>query len=346
MTTEDDYLRSVERMLRGIAPEHRTAVLEDLRGHFADAEDAGLPVDETIRGLGSPKEIADRALEEFDGVDAGAVKGRAERAWRVLQGSAVVLAVVIGVVVAFILPTHTIASSGDGGSSVDHLTVLQNDGIWVALLTLIPAMIAAVPVLVSQAARLAVSVICAMLVTVLMFISMWTIGGFFLPVVLMSWAALIVWARMRTAGFGIVWRIAGGALTALPVLAGLGSFGIPPGFGGPLGFGIPRRYADYTEAPGPSIGIEGGGWVLLAGLLALGVLIAVGYRWAGWALAALGAAVLVTGLVSGGLLTLLVIWLGGWWLTIGLAHAVATTRLRDVDTNGTTGTDAGNRAQV
>src|SRR5690606_8967394 len=105
MTTEDDYLRAVERMLRGIAPEHRATVLDDLRGHFADAEEAGRPVVETIRALGAPQEIAERAREEF-GADAGAADVRAEHAWRVLQGAAVVVAVVIGVVVAFIMPSY------------------------------------------------------------------------------------------------------------------------------------------------------------------------------------------------------------------------------------------------
>src|SRR5690606_40328428 len=62
MTTEDDYLRSVERMLSAISPEHRTAVLEDLRGHFADAEEAGRPFDEVVRGLGYPTVIAVRAV--------------------------------------------------------------------------------------------------------------------------------------------------------------------------------------------------------------------------------------------------------------------------------------------
>ncbi|BDZ40058.1 hypothetical protein GCM10025863_26720 [Microbacterium suwonense] len=66
MTAEDTYLHAVERMLHGIAPEHRATVLDDLRGHFADAEEAGRPIEETIRALGAPQEIADRAREEFE----------------------------------------------------------------------------------------------------------------------------------------------------------------------------------------------------------------------------------------------------------------------------------------
>ena len=73
MTTEDTYLRSVERMLSSIAPEHRDAVLDDLRGHFADAVEAGRSIDDVIAGLGSPAEISERAAEEFPGPTAGTV---------------------------------------------------------------------------------------------------------------------------------------------------------------------------------------------------------------------------------------------------------------------------------
>ncbi|MGF2949587.1 HAAS signaling domain-containing protein [Microbacterium alcoholitolerans] len=307
MSTEDTYLRSVERMLRDIAPEHRTAVLDDLREHFADAADAGQPVDETIRGLGTPRTIAERAHEEF-GVASAESDARAERAWRVLQGAAVVMAVVTGVVVAFIMPSF----ATDEGLK----TLFEMQGLWPALIALVPALITVVPLAVGRAARTPVTIICAGLVTALALIGGFTIGGFFLPSVLLSWAALVAWVRLRGSGFGIGWRIAGGVLAALPVL----SFLIPV-FGG-----MPGRYAD--DPVGPSVGIDSWGWVLLAGVLALAALIVVGFRAAGWALTAIGLFVLIVGLVSGGLLTLLFVWLGGLWLTIGLTHAVTAARRR------------------
>ncbi|MFD5214201.1 HAAS signaling domain-containing protein [Microbacterium sp. NPDC058345] len=322
MTAEDAYLRSVERMLRGIGPEHRIAVLDDLRAHFADAEEAGRPVDDTIASLGTPNEIAERAHEEF-GADRAAAEGRAERAWRMLQGAAAVSALVIGVVVAFIMPTHTIATSEGGASVLQHLTILQNDGVWVALLILVPAVVAAVPLVVARAARLAVAAIGGTLLTLLTVIAAFTtVGMFFLPVVLLSWTALIAWARLRGPGFGRGWRIAGGVLAATPVLLSGGLLGGPFGFE----FGPPRRYADYSEGGGPDFGVEAAGWALVAVIIALAVLIAIGFRWAGWALAALALVVLVTGLVAGSMLALLFVWLGGWWLTIGLAHAVTAVK--------------------
>lgn len=302
MTTEDDYLRSVERMLRGIGPEHRTAVLEDLRGHFADAEDAGRPVDEIIRSLGTPTEIADRAVEEF-GADADGTGARAEWAWRVLQGAAVAVALVIGVVVAFIMPSHTIATSDGGVSSLDHLTVFENDGLWVALIALAPAVVTALPMVVPRSARTVVASIAATLLTLMALVGGFTIGGYFFPVVLLAWAALIVWIRLQGSGFGGLAHITGGALAIAPtllLLAGIGTAG--------------------------AFDISAWAWPVLAAIVALAVLISLGKCTAGWLLAAIGLIILIGGLVSGELLSMLLIWLGGWWLTIGLAHAVAASR--------------------
>lgn len=299
MATEDEYLRSVERMLRSIAPANRTAVVDDLRAHFADAEDAGRSVDDTIRGLGTPREIAERAREEFGSNDS-----RADRAWRILQGAAVVVAIIIGVVVAFIMPSY---STSEGTQ-----TLTEANGLWVALIALVPALVALVPMAVPARARVLTASVAGVLLTAMALIGGFTIGGFFLPTVLASWAALIVWARLRGRGFGIGWRIAGGMLTALPVLAFL-----LPVFGG-----MPGRYAD----PGSDLQLSAWAWPFLAAVLVLAVLIAIGYRAAGWVLAVIGAVLVLWALVSGGLLTLLVIWLGGWWLTIGLAHAVTATK--------------------
>ncbi|GAA3935866.1 HAAS signaling domain-containing protein [Microbacterium soli] len=306
MTTRDDYLRSVERMLGDIAPAHRGAVLDDLRAHFADAEDAGQPVDETIRSLGTPAEIAERAAEEF-GTDAAGAAPRAERAWRVLQGAAVALAILVAVVAAFIMPSYT---TGDGTTE----TLVEVNGLWAALIALVPALVALVPVAVPRRARTATASVAAVLLTAMAVIGGFTLGGFYLPTVMLSWAALIAWVRMRRSGFGIAWRIVGGVLAALPVL----------GFLVPVLGGLVGRYADPASAP--TFDVSAWGWPFLAAVLVLAVVIAIGSRPAGWVLAALGLVMVAWALVSGQLLTMLGIWLGGLWLTIGLAHAVTTQR--------------------
>ncbi|MFC5433277.1 hypothetical protein ACFPJ2_06240 [Microbacterium suwonense] len=319
MTAEDTYLHAVERMLHGIAPEHRATVLDDLRGHFADAEEAGRPIEETIRALGAPQEIADRAREEFGAEDSRAEVTRAEFAWRVLQGAAVVLAIVIGVVVAFIMPSYagsvdTMSSDGTSTHVDMTQTLTEVNGLWVALIALVPALIALVPMVVPRRARTATASAAAVLLTLMAVVGGFTIGGFFLPTVMLGWAALIAWVRLRRSGFGVTWRIVGGVLAALPVL----------GFLLPVFRGMPGRYADPAE--GSDFQISAWGWPFLAAVLVLAVLIAIGYRAAGWVLAALGLVMLAWALVSGELFALLVIWLGGLWLTIGLAHAVTASR--------------------
>lgn len=321
MNAEKSYLRSVERMLHGIRSEHRASVLDDLRGHFADAEEAGRPVDETIRGLGTPRQIAERAVEEF-GADADAVS---EQAWRLLQGAAIGMAVLIGVVAAFVLPSTTYVSQGglDGTEvMIPSSTPFEDLGLAVALIVLIPAVLAAIPMIVPRRSRTLAAAVCAAVLTGASLVGGFMLGSFFLPVAMLAWAALIVWHVLRGRGFGLGWRIAGAALTALPMLGLLSLFGFPF-----LG-GMPRRYADYSEGAGPSLGLEAGGWLIGLIVVALAVLIAVGWRWPGWTLAVIGFVVMAGGLLSGQLVTLLGIWLGGLWLTVGLAHAVSARRGR------------------
>lgn len=320
MRTEDTYLRSVERMLRSIAPAHRTAVLDDLRAHFADAEEAGRSAEEVAQSLGTPAEIAERAAEEF-GTAASAPDARAEFAWRVLQWAAVAVAVVTGVVAAFIMPsylgaTETVSSDGTVTTVDTAQTLVAVNGLWVALIALVPTLIAAVPLVVPRRMRLIAASVAGVLLTTMALIGGFTLGGFFLPTAMLSWAALIAWARLRGSGFGIGWRIAGAVLTVLPIAASVALFD----------WGVPRRYADYSEGTGPSFGISAWAWPFLLAVLVLAVLMIIGYRAAGWVLAAIGLAVVTVGLTSGDLLSLLFIWLGGFWLTIGLAHAVTATR--------------------
>ncbi|UJP09641.1 hypothetical protein L2X99_14675 [Microbacterium sp. KUDC0406] len=297
-------------------PSHRQTVLDDLRGHFADAADLGRPIDETVAGLGSPAEIAERAREEF-GAGEGAARARADAAWRALQGTAVGAAVVTGVVVAFLMP-----SSMFGMRFADGTTFADGGGLGDALLALVPAVACAIPLLTPRSARTAVTAIVAVALTAIAAITFSTIGGFFAPSTMLAWAALLVWMRLRGKGFGLGWRIGGGVLAAAPSLA-VAALGLP------FRFGVPYRYSTYTEVgSGPSIGVEFWGWVMLAGIVALGVLVALGRRAAGWVLAAIGLAVLVAGLTAGGILMLAFVWLGGWWLTIGLAHAVTSPTRR------------------
>src|SRR5699024_6531042 len=138
-------------------------------------------IEETLRALGAPQEIADRAREEFGAEDSRAEVTRAEFAWRVLQGTAVGLAVVIGVVVAFLMPSYTgsiDSTSSDGTTThVDTVrTLVEVNGLWVALIALVPALIAVIPLLVPRRARVATSTGAGALLTVMAVIGGFTIG--------------------------------------------------------------------------------------------------------------------------------------------------------------------------
>lgn len=301
MGPEDTYLHAVERMLRDIAPEHRVAVLDDLRGHFADAAEVGRPLDETIAALGTPKEIADRAREEFGDGDSSA-----ERAWWTLQGTATALSCVIGVVAAFVMPlyagaTSTTSSDGTVTSTTGSPTLVEVNGLAIALVALVPALVAAVPLVVPRRVRVTTAAICGALLMLMVFVGGFTIGGFFMPTLLLTWTALIVWLRLRGRGFSHTWRIAGGILTALP-------------FGWLL-------FGRFDPAQ-----ISAWAWPAIAVVLLLAVLVAFGAPSAGWLLALIGLVIVAVGLFSGQLFTMLVIWLGSWWLTIGLAHALTTPK--------------------
>ncbi|GAA2894464.1 HAAS signaling domain-containing protein [Microbacterium esteraromaticum] len=329
MNTEDTYLRSVERMLHTIAPTHRTAVLDDLRGHFADAADAGRAVDETIRGLGSPQEIADRAIEEF-GADAPAVDARAERAWRVLQGTALGVSIVIGAVAAFIMPTQELVTTSvdpDGlVTMTPTATIAETMGVGAALLALIPALLTAIPLVVPRTARAVSALLCDAALTCAAVVSWFVPGDIFMPAAMLAWSGLIVWRYLSSGrGFNWIWRLVGAVLTMMPIVGFLLILGLSLPFGA-----MPRRYADYSDVDGggPSVGIEGGGWVLGVVVAVLAVFLIIGHRWTGWALAAIGAATLVSALISGSLLITMITWIGALWLTIGLSHAIATPRRR------------------
>ncbi|MBN8424945.1 DUF1700 domain-containing protein [Microbacterium esteraromaticum] len=300
MSTEDTYLRSVERMLAGIAPEHRGAVLDDLRAHFADAEAEGRPLDETIRTLGAPRQIAERAREEF-----GADDSRPERAWRVLQGSAVAVAVITGVVAAFLMPRPDPASVMIGQS------LIPADGPWLALVALLRALIAAAPLFAPRRFRTPTAAVAALVLTAAPLLGTIVMPDLFLPTAALTWAALIVWTRLRGSGFGIGWRITGAALAAAPSL-----------------FAVSMAVAQLTSSTATTGAgtVTAWGWVILLGVLLIAAVMVTGYRSPGWVLATLGLTTLVGSLLSTQLLTLLFVWLGGLWLTVGLAHAVTARR--------------------
>lgn len=306
MSTADDYLRRVRRHLYGIAPNRRREVMADLRAHFADAAELGLPMDEVIANLGSPDEVATRAREEFGGEVVFAENG-----WRVLVWAAVTVAAVTAVVLVFLSP----------GGIFAEVRYADAVGLSTPLLLAVPVALAAAPLIFPRRLRTISTVGAAAALTFACVIGGLELGAFFAPSCVMLWAALIVWVRLRGDGFGPLWHLGLAVLAAGPAVA--------VALSTPFSMlGMPRRYAAYAEAGFDPFAPLPWAWAVLVAVGVSAVLIAFGIRFAGWMLAAVGCAMVVFALVAGGALTLWLLALGGLWLTLGLMHALATP-LRD-----------------
>lgn len=232
-----------------------------------------------------------------------------DRAALVMHGAAVVVGVLTAVFVVFVLPLfteHSVSSDSTGlvFEQNSTATLAERFGFGAALLALIPTGLAVLPLLLPRAARPSVAIANAILMTLFSVVSGFTVGGFYVPMAVLMWAAVFVPWRVRnrrgSAGNRTL-RIIGGIVIALPVLLVLS---------------------------GRLSGAILGGWPLVFGavlVVSLGVLFALGFRLAYLAVALLGAVIMVLGLLDAGFLMLALWWFGGVWLALGLSAVVATT---------------------
>ncbi|MFE2618526.1 DUF1700 domain-containing protein [Micromonospora chalcea] len=288
------YLRALDAELSDVPSGTAEEIVADVRAHIADALDSGRSADEILAGLGAARDVARQAREEL-GLPA---QDRPARAGRTLSLVAVAVGVLIAVCVSFLLPSAVPmepiqADPGEQG-------VLRRLGPGIALLTLLPALVAAAPLVAPARARAGVRFAGATVLTMFACAAGET-GLYYFPLALMAWAAAIVpWALRRGAG-GRWWRYLTGGFVAMPgVLVAVAS-------------------------AGGSVGV---GWVgaalWIAGPLAAGALCAYGIR-AGYAVTALaGALVMALAMAERGFL-FAAFWLfGGLYLALGAAgYAVA-----------------------
>ena len=283
---EATYLRDVGKRLRMLTPEQRAAVLDDVRAHFADAADAGRSPEQAVESLGDPAQFTERVRTEL-GHDAG----RTDRMWRVLQWLATSAAVFTAMFVSFLWPDESLPGLD---------TQVEQHGFGIVLLNLVPALVAALPVVVPGRARKVTAVAAAVVLTVLGVTGNATL--FYSLPAMLAWAALAVPAIARHGRPAAAWRITGGALAILPAVLLI--------IGGLVG----------------SYGIDAEGWLWAGGFIATGALIMVGRAWAGAVVAVAGVAVLIMATLDPGMLTLGIWWAGAVLLTVGASHAVAHAR--------------------
>ncbi|MGY4681235.1 DUF1700 domain-containing protein [Micromonospora aurantiaca (nom. illeg.)] len=308
----ETYLRALDAELSDFPPDAAHEIVADVRAHIADALDGGRDIAEILAGLGGPDTVAGQAREEL-GLP---VQDGAERAARTLSVVALAAGVLIAVCVSFLLPSAVPvdplgADSGEQG-------VVRRFGPGIALLTLLPALLVAAPLVLPGRVRGAARFAAATVLTVAA-CAAGEIGLYYVPLALVAWAAATVpWAVRRGAG-GRWWRYLTGGFVALPgVLVAVAS-------------------------AGGSVGV---GWVgaalWIAGPLAAGALCAYGIR-AGYAVTALaGALVMILAMAERGFL-FAAFWLfGGLYLAIG-AGGYAASRTADGEPAGTPGPPARTR---
>ncbi|WP_454852110.1 DUF1700 domain-containing protein [Promicromonospora soli] len=286
--TEDSYLRDVGKRLRALTPEQRDAVLDDVRAHFADAAEAGRSPEQAVESLGDPAQFTERVRAEL-----GHEPGRTDRMRRVLQWLATGVAVFAAMFVSFWRPDDSLPMPN---------TQFEAHGFGIVLLSLVPALIAALPNFASPRARTVFTAAVAIMLSVVSFT--FPEGWAFAPTAWLAWAALVVPVIARNGPPSTGWRIAGGGLAVLPMVLGVG--------GALVGsWDLELDYALYTAA-----------------VAALGVLMALGKPWAGIILALVGVAALVYSALYPGMLTSGVWWAGGLFITIGASQAVMHARPR------------------
>lgn len=293
MSRAEEYLHEVRRHLYGIAPNRRRDVLDDLRAHFADAAELGLPTEEVIANLGSAAEVAERAREQLGGDGEGA-----DAAWNGLVWTAVTTAVVIAVVTLF-FPTGWLGADARLASP---------------LLAAVPGLLAAAPLPFPRRMRTVATLAAATALTFACVIAGATVGVLFAPCALLLWAALVIWVGLRGDGFGPLWRVGAAVLTVAP-LAWVPSVVLPA---------LTVRHLPGAVAEPTLFSPTTAVWVIIGIVMLCAVLIALGIRSGGWMLATVGGALLLFALLAGGPLATALVIAGGAWLTIGLAHALAT----------------------
>ncbi|MFI7204506.1 hypothetical protein [Micromonospora aurantiaca (nom. illeg.)] len=167
--------------------------------HIADALDSGRDTAKILAGLGAPSAVAGQAREEL----SLPVRDGAERAARTLSVVAVAAGVLIAVCVSFLLPSAVPVDPLGAGSGEQG--VVRRFGPGIALLTLLPALLVAAPLVLRCRARGAARFAGA--------------------------AALVPWAMRRGAG-GRWWRYLTGGFVAMPgVLVTVATVGGSVGIG-------------------------------------------------------------------------------------------------------------------
>lgn len=300
-----NYLQQLEHLLAGIPAASRASAIDDVTAHIEESLASGRSAVDTIAGLGPVEVFAAQYLEEFRVTPS--VQPATLRQTGLLHLVAVGVALLACVYAAFLSTAlfstgTTMNSDGTETAFEESSNFVEIYGIGGLLLLFLPALLALLPLILPPSWRTSVAIANAVLITGFAALGIFTIGGFYAPLAVMMWAAVIVPWRMSKR-LQLVnspyWRIFGSALIALPAFL-LASGGLS----GSL------RLDPVT--------VVGTGVVIF-----LAILFAVGVRASALAVAILGLAGMVLAMAEGGMMAFSFWWFGGLFLAAGISAFVA-----------------------
>lgn len=223
--TAKRYLRQLSGYLADLPEAQRRVILQDISEHIEESRLTGRSESEVIRALGEAREVAKMSRSEL-----GIPEPRGTSPWPVgntLIGAAVALATFTAVIVSFFLrnaegqhPESTSATE----RTLSSLVELYGPGA--AVLTLLPAVLVALLLLVPLRMRRWATLACAVAASLLVFLNPMDSGLFYVPMTIVIWlAATLPFAKELRAGRGesVVLRIIGLVMMLLPVLVLFGA---------------------------------------------------------------------------------------------------------------------------
>lgn len=295
--TAKRYLRRLSGYLADLPEAQRRVIVQDISEHIEESRLTGRTESEVISALGEPQEVAKVSRSEL-----GVPEPRGTGPWPVgntLIGVAIALAAFTAAVVSFFLrnaegqhPDYTSSTE----RSLTALVELYGPGI--AVLTLIPAALLAVLLLVPLRMRRLATVICAVAASVLVVSDPIDAGLFYVPMTIIIWlATMLPFAKSLQAGRVelLVLRIFGVLIMLLPVLL--------------IASGVERENIGVVMLPALI-------WAVACLAIAVGIIL--NWRISYWAVLAYGVLALIVAVFDSGMLVAAIWLFGGIVLSFGI----------------------------
>lgn len=197
------WLTEVASDLDRLPAGERAELLDGLRAHVREALDAGESEADVLARLGEPAAVAAEALLASPGPALSVPLGPPAplgywNSKRIVQLTALVLALLAYLALAFAVPVYSTYSTDSSGSGTSgDQTLVEANGIAVLFVMAIPVVLTAIPLIVRGRAWPTVSLVTGLLVVAFVLIASLSIGWFFVPAMI---AAIVAVALPPRAG--------------------------------------------------------------------------------------------------------------------------------------------------